>query len=171
MAEAPALTDDEIADPVEGAPPKTRLPKKKVLIIAGGALLLLLIASGIAAFLLLRQPKAGAPEPKTAESESVETFVDVPAMVVNLRSSDGAARLIKLHLMLVPATVEKGAMITTRLPLIIDRFQPFLRELRPEDLAGSAAVFRIKEELLVRANEVTGAGSVKDVLIQDLIQQ
>ena len=37
--------------------------------------------------------------------------------------------------------------------------------------AGSAAVFRIKEEMLVRATEVSGAGMVKDILIQDLVQQ
>lgn len=166
MAEAAAEIEGEVE------PAKSRRPGKKFVIIAGAALLLL-IAGGIAAYLLLRQPKAGAAaaETKAAESDIVETYVDVPAMVVNLRSADGAARLIKLHLMLVPATADKGPAITTRLPLIIDRFQPFLRELRPEDLAGSAAVFRIKEELLIRANSVTGAGTVKDVLIEDLIQQ
>ena len=57
------------------------------------------------------------------------------------------------------------------LPLILDAYQPFLRELRPEDLAGSAAVFRIKEEMLVRASQVAGAGTAKDILIQDLVQQ
>jgi flagellar FliL protein len=57
------------------------------------------------------------------------------------------------------------------LPLILDAYQPFLRELRPEDLAGSAAVFRVKEELLIRANQVAGDGTVKDILIEDLVQQ
>jgi hypothetical protein len=32
-------------------------------------------------------------------------------------------------------------------------------------------VFRIKEELLLRANEAAGKGKVKNVLIQDLIEQ
>jgi flagellar FliL protein len=53
--------------------------------------------------------------------------------------------------------------------------QPFLRELRPDDLAGSAAVFRIKEEMLSRTTQALGqalgAGAVRDVLIQDLVQQ
>ena len=60
--------------------------------------------------------------------------------------------------------------MTGRLPLVIDRFQPFLRELRPDDLSGSAASCRVKEELLVRSNQALGDGSVRDVLIQDLIQ-
>lgn len=54
---------------------------------------------------------------------------------------------------------------------MLDSFQPFLRELRPEDLSGSAAVFRIKEEMMVRATATLGAGQVKDILIQDLVQQ
>ena len=58
-----------------------------------------------------------------------------------------------------------------KLPLILDAYQPFLRELRPEDLAGSAAVFRLKEEMLVRTTRALGPGAVVDVLIQDLIQQ
>lgn len=144
--------------------------KKRLLIIVAAALFVL-VAGCSAAFVLLRSPKRAAAEPAVAESAAADTYIDVPTMVVNLRSADGAARLIKLHLMLVPATAEKGAALTARLPVIIDRFQPFLRELRPEDLAGSAAIFRIKEELLVRANDVTGPGSVKDILIQDLIQQ
>ena len=54
---------------------------------------------------------------------------------------------------------------------MLDAYQPFLRELRPEDLAGSAAIFRIKEAMLARANDVLGPDMVKDILIQDLIQQ
>ena len=49
--------------------------------------------------------------------------------------------------------------------------QPFLRALRPEDLSGSAAVVRLKEEMLIRAGEAFGRGRIRDILIQDLIQQ
>lgn len=168
MAENQAVVGDAEAAP-EASPPSG---KKKLLLIIGGVALLLLVAGGIAAYLVFSNPHAAkAQSVAAADTDAAETYVDVPSMVVNLRSTDGAARLIKLHLMLVPATAEKGPAVTARLPLIIDRFQPFLRELRPEDLAGSAAIFRIKEELLVRANDVTGAGTVKAILIQDLIQQ
>jgi flagellar FliL protein len=100
-----------------------------------------------------------------------DKFVDVPAMVVNLRNADGGSHFIKLHFMLVPGAKATPDGIKDKLPVLLDAYQPFLRELRPEDLAGSAAVFRIKEELLVRAADTIGAGQVKDVLIQDLIQQ
>jgi len=98
-------------------------------------------------------------------------FVDVPAMVVNLRSADGSARFLKVHFELVPGEAMTAEQITAKLPLLLDAYQPFLRELRPDDLAGSAAVYRVKEEMLVRAHATLGEGAVKDVLIQDLIQQ
>lgn len=160
------------ADPadVEVAVEAVKKPRvsKRVLIVAT-AVAIILIGAGLASFLLPRSPAKVAGH---GEAEvSAEAYVDVPPLVVNLRSADGNAHMLKLHVMLVPMSAEKSEAITARLPLIIDAFQPFLRELRPEDLAGSMAVFRIKEELLIRANTVTGGGSVRDVLVQDLIQQ
>jgi flagellar FliL protein len=148
---------------------------KRTLIIAAAALVLLLIGGGVAAYLLLGATPAAPAAAKAAEAKEGEgaaaAYVDVPAMVVNLRGSDGAARFLKLRFMLVPASPAAADAIKAKLPLVLDAYQPFLRELRPEDLAGAAAVFRIKEELVLRANAAVGAGSVKDVLIQDLIQQ
>ncbi len=151
----------------------TARPGRRFL-IAASAVLLVLIGVAVAALLLLTRgdappSKGKGPVEATAEEESV--FVEMPPLIVNLRSADGAPRLIKLTASLVPATAAGADRLKARMPVIIDRFQPFLRELRPEDLAGSAAVFRIKEELLLRANDAAGPGSVRDVLIQDLIQQ
>ncbi len=105
------------------------------------------------------------------EGEGKGKFVDVPTVSVNLRSPDGSARFLKLHLMLVPGPKTTDTALKDKLPVVLDAYQPFLRELRPEDLGGSAAVFRLKEELMVRATRVLGPGMVKEVLIQDLIQQ
>lgn len=167
---------NEIIEESERATPvvkKARLNKRFV-IIAGGIAALLLIA-GAVAFFLLRPASStkGAAAEATAESsdEDGATYIDAPAMVVNLRGADGTARFLKVRFTFVPVSEVKGALIKAKLPLIVDAFQPFLRELRPEDLAGSAAVFRIKEEMLVRATGAMGPGVVKDILIQDLIQQ
>ncbi|URD61379.1 flagellar basal body-associated FliL family protein [Sphingomonas sp. KRR8] len=143
--------------------------KSKLLIIAAAALLLLGGGGGAAWFFFLRAP-ASASHDQKAEPVTAEELVDVAEMTVNLRTSDGGAKTLRVHLMLVPGDKKKEE-ITAALPLVIDAFQPFLRELRPEDIAGSAATFRIKEEMLVRANAVLGPKSVRDVLIQDLVQQ
>jgi len=175
-----------VEEGAEGAKPATPKSKKKLIIIGAAAGVLLLGGGGGAAMML----SGGSAKAETAaeghgeaatesesgghgdtEGKSKEAFVDVPAMVVNLRSPDGASRFLKIHFMIVPGAKGTPETLKDKLPLILDAYQPFLRELRPEDLAGSAAVFRIKEEMLVRATEVAGPGMVKDILIQDLVQQ
>ncbi|MFA6123699.1 flagellar basal body-associated FliL family protein [Sphingomonas sp.] len=179
LSEPTDTLNEEGEDGAVVAPPKAG--KKKLLIIVAAAVLLLLAAGGGAFFFLggKGDPKAEAAKAETAKAETAKhgegseegaKFVDIPAMVVNIRSPDGAAHFLKVHVMLVPGTM-KEEEIKEGLPLVLDAYQPFLRELRPEDLAGSAAVFRVKEELLVRTVAALGEGSVKDVLIQDLVQQ
>ena len=144
------------------------------MIIVGAVVLLLVIGGGVAAMLLFKggakADHAAAPA-EESHGEEDATYIEAPAMVVNLRGADGTARFLKVRFTLVPVSAAKVEEIKARLPLIVDSFQPFLRELRPEDLAGSAAVFRVKEEMLVRANAALGPGEIKDILIQDLIQQ
>lgn len=178
------MSSSEIVE--EGAKAPAKKSKKKLLII-GAAAGVLLLGGGGGAFLMLGGSSAQAETAEDGghgeaaassegghgggEGEGAEAFVDVPPMVVNLRSPDGAARFLKVHFMLVPGPKGNAEVLKEKLPLILDAYQPFLRELRPEDLAGSAAVFRIKEELLVRATQTAGTGMVKDILIQDLVQQ
>lgn len=165
----------------------TAKPKSKMkLIVIGGAAAVTLLGGGGGAYLFLsggtsaeakatREAKALKEQVPGMHGEGAERddnkFVDVPAMVVNLRSPDGAVRFLKLHFMLVPGPNGDPDKLKDKLPLILDAYQPFLRELRPEDLAGSAAIFRVKEEMLIRANDTLGAGSVSDILIEDLVQQ
>lgn len=176
---------EEGAEAAKAAKPKS---KKKLIIIGAAAGVLLLGGGGGAAFMLSGgSAKAEAadsghakPEEKKAEggesggegeAGGKDAYVDVPAFMVNLRSPDGQARFLKLHFMIVPGDGVAPDTLKAKLPLVMDSFQPFLRELRPEDLAGSAAVFRIKEEMMVRATATLGDGQIKDILIQDLVQQ
>jgi len=168
------------------------LKNKKVMIGAGAAVLLLVGGGGAAMFMAggsetTTHEEAAGEDLETAEADEEEEeeeedsagegadgelpLVDVPPMVVNMRSPDGNNRYLKLRFMLEAKSAEKVEQVKSRLPAIIDAYQPFLRELRPEDVSGSAAVFRIKEEMLIRANQVAGKNMVRDVLIQDLIQQ
>ncbi len=178
----------------EGEAPKGKLAflKNRKIVIGGAAALLLLGGGGGAAMMLMggdgkaahgdeaasgehgdeAEEEASAEEEGGGEGKEGELpLVDVPAMVVNMRSADGTSRYLKLRFMLEAKSAAKVDPLKAKLPAIIDAYQPFLRELRPEDVSGSAAVFRIKEEMLIRASEVAGKGMVKDVLIQDLVQQ
>ncbi|WP_277969563.1 flagellar basal body-associated FliL family protein [Sphingomonas echinoides] len=162
----------EIIDADVVVPPAKRPRFSKRLMIIAAAVILLLVVGGGGTLYLMTRSAAAPGEPVAEAHDGAEvTYIDAPAMVVNLRGADGAARFLKIRFTLVPVSESKGEEIKAKLPLIVDAFQPFLRELRPEDLAGSAAVFRIKEEMLVRATAALGPGKLKDILIQDLVQQ
>lgn len=153
---------------------------KAALIVIAAAATLLLGGGGGGAYVMLGTALASG---HSADVASVETapfehgegaeaaLVDVPAMVVTLRAPGGDRRYLNIHVMLAPRTAAAGAAVKSRLPAIIGAYRPFLRALRPDDLAGAAAVFRIKAALLTRADAVMGQGEVEDVLIQDLVQQ
>jgi len=141
--------------------PRRRWSGKRI--VAASAAVLLL-SGGIYAASLYSQPAAVAP---------VDTphYVEVPDMMVNLRTPTGERRYLKVRVTLEAASADDATAIEARLPAVIDGFQSFLRELRPEDLAGSAGTFRIKEELMIRVNRAAEPGRASDVLVQELIQQ
>lgn len=146
--------------------------RRKLLIVASGASMLLAAAGG-GAWWFLRDEGGGheaAPPSASADTDS-SSYIEVPPVIVNLRSGDGQARFLKLRFIIVAADAGRVDSIKDRLPVVLDGLQPFLRELRPDDLNGSAAVFRIKEEMMARITQALGGGMVRDVLIQDLVQQ
>lgn len=182
------IGDDTDGNAGEGdavaAATKPKRGKKKMIVIAAVGGVLLLGGGGAGYMMLGGKPAAAAHDGAAAETETADSEgsgegggheaaapLDVPPMLVNLRSADGAPHFLKVHVMLVPGAKSNVEALKTDLPVLLDAYQPFLRELRPEDLSGSAAVFRIKEELLIRARTTIGADKVKDVLVQDLVQQ
>ncbi len=57
------------------------------------------------------------------------------------------------------------------MPRVIDHFQVFLRELRVDDLSGSAGIYRIKEELLRRVSVAVYPVEIRDVLFKEMLIQ
>lgn len=103
-------------------------------------------------------------------TQSGETaYVKLPDMFVNLASSSGRARFLKLGVTLEVKGEERAASIKKRMPRIIDSFQVYLRELRIEDLNGSTGMFMLKEELLRRVNTELAPDRVEDVLFEEMM--
>lgn len=176
------MSNDRADDvPVDEAGAKKKGGKGRLIAIAVLAVGLLAGAGGVYWF---TQRSAGHAGEKVAEAPAEEggeggeaskadpsaSYIEVPPMMVNLRGGGAQAKFVKVRFIVVAADGKTDA-VKARLPVILDALQPFLRELRPDDLNGSAAVFRIKEEMLRRCTEALGKGMVRDVLIQDLIQQ
>jgi flagellar FliL protein len=100
-------------------------------------------------------------------------FVEVPDILVNIAVTDSKPGFLKLSvsLELEGGGEEAKAAIEPVMPRIVDQLQTYLRELRVEDLTGSAAVFRLKEEILRRINLAVEPMRVKDVLFREMIIQ
>ena len=170
MAE-PALDQeaDDLLDPQESTDVAAK--RKRLKIIAAVVAVLLLIAGGLGYYFLVMEHGDGKQEAAEDKAAEAAIYVPAPEMIVNLRTPDGQSAFLKINFAIAAHDEAAGEMLQERMPEIRDALQPFLRELRPEDLAGSAGVFRIKEEMTRRVKNRVGPDMVDDILIQDLIQQ
>ncbi|MBY0406892.1 MAG: flagellar basal body-associated FliL family protein, partial [Rickettsiales bacterium] len=79
------------------------------------------------------------------------------------------ATFLKTTVILEVAHKGDISKIESNLPRLIDGVNTYLRELRPSDLAGSAGIQRLREEILVRANKSLGDVKINDVLFKEII--
>jgi len=169
-----AVTQDLGDMEIEATPRGGLNGKKLVLFII---LPILLIFGGLAGayFTGLLDPLLGHAE--VAEEEHQEpapmtVFYDLPQMLVNLNTGGGRKNnYLKISISLELTSQEAGVELEALLPRVVDNFQVYLRELRVEDLRGSAGVQRLREELLMRVNAAVHPIEVRDVLFKEMLVQ
>ena len=113
------------------------------------------------------------------ESPRPPAFFDMPEIVTNLNAPGRRPVFVKLRSKLEITRAEDAAAIQQAMPRLLDLFQTYLRETRPEELRGSAGTHRLREELVARANIAVAppAGStqpaprVTDVLFTEILIQ
>ena len=98
-------------------------------------------------------------------------FYELPDMVVNLNSGNRRQNFLKLSVSLELASEKDVATVEQVLPRIVDNFQIYLRELRIEDLRGSAGLYRLREELLRRVSAAAAPAEIRDVLFREMLVQ
>lgn len=98
-------------------------------------------------------------------------YYDLPDIIVNLSDSGSRQRFLKLSISLELPRVEDEAGIQAIMPRISDQFQTYLRELRVDDLRGSAGVYRLRQELLGRVRQAAKPVIVRDVLFREILVQ
>ncbi|KAA5611149.1 flagellar basal body protein FliL [Rhodovastum atsumiense] len=107
-----------------------------------------------------------------AGTKDLPVFVELPEMISNLNVMPGRrASFVKLRARLELARAEDGATVTAVMPRLLDLFQTYLREMRPEELRGSMGTWRLREELIARANLAVAPARVTDVLFTELLVQ
>ena len=98
-------------------------------------------------------------------------FYELPDMVVNLNSGRRRQNFLKLSVSLELSSEQDVATVERVLPRIVDNFQIYLRELRIEDLRGSAGLYRLREELLRRVSAAAAPAEIRDVLFREMLVQ
>lgn len=187
MAKAKKLEEEKPQDAADGEPAEAAEPKKgfvkkllgnrKLLIISAAGLLVLLLGAGAGLYFFVFSAPKGGEGAQTANAEPVPVtppqvaFYDVPDIIVNIQSADGSPAYLKLSTSLELNNEEEKAGLAALMPRIVDQFQGYLRELRIDDLKGSAGVVRLKEELLRRINVAAAPYRVRDVLLKEMIVQ
>lgn len=108
---------------------------------------------------------------KISEGPDGVTFYTMPDMVMNIQTDNGRPAYLKLKLTLEMQDAEVASHLQEEMPRMKDMFQGFLRELRPEDLAGSSGSFQLRAEILRRVNLIAAPGKVDAVLIEEMLVQ
>lgn len=157
---------------------KKKLSGKKIVLFF--VLPVLLLGGGGAGLLMSGIFSGGTPEKKVAEQAADPSdpmaapktiFFELPELLVNLNSSGRRPNFLKMKVSLELTNELDVSRVREFSPRIIDKFQVYLRELRVEDLRGSAGIYRLREELLARANTAVRPTKVKDVLFRDMLVQ
>jgi flagellar FliL protein len=164
----PAKTEDAATTP-EPAPSGG---KRRLILIAVPVALVGIGAglwfTGVAPRLLghhAAEPAADAARPQAA------IYVDLPEMVANLNSNPHRPSYVKLQARLEVTKQEDVERVKAAMPRLQDLFQTYLREMRPEELRGSAGTYRLREELLGRANLAAAPARITDVLFTQMLIQ
>jgi len=152
--------------------------KKKLILIAVPVLLIGVVAglwfSGILPGMLgmgghpPAQHAEAAPQPEPVRPRAL---FDMPEIIANLNAPGRRAVFVKLRSKLELPRQEDAAAIQAAMPRLMDLFQTYLREMRPDELRGSAGTHRLREELIARANIVAAPARVSDVLFVEILVQ
>ena len=171
------LDDEGDADEEDGSPSETG-GKNKLLIVV--ALVIFLVVGGVAGayFTGLLDPiiamivgeEIVEGDDEITSSENV-VFYDVGELLVNLNTGGRKSSFLKIRMSLELEDPNDIQRIESIMPRIIDNFQTYLRELRIEDLKGSAGMYRLREELLARASAAAAPVKVSDVLFKEMLVQ
>lgn len=159
--------------------PRRKLSGKKIvlfivlpllIVVGGGAAVYF---SGLLDGLLGKAPveEGAVEEPELPAYKGPPIFLPMTEILVNLNTQDRKPVFLKLNMTLELSRPEDQAALELVMPRIVDTFQVYLRELRMDDLRGSAGLYRLREELLMRVNAAAHPVRIKDVLINEFLVQ
>jgi flagellar FliL protein len=98
-------------------------------------------------------------------------YTDVPEIITNLDTGGRRQSYVKLKARLELAKIGDQAIVAAAMPRILDIFQTYLREMHPDELRGSSGTYRLREEMIARANLAAQPARIVDILFEELLVQ
>jgi len=147
--------------------------KAKLFIIIGAVLFILIGAgagvyfSGILDEFLGLEDEAG----EDAGPKQGDVFYPLEEITLNLNAGTKKSRFLKVGLTIVLANSGDVAGVEALVPRITDYVSAYLRELRPEELSGSANFYRVREALIYRVRLAVSPIEVTNVLFNSVLVQ
>jgi flagellar FliL protein len=166
----PTEADGAAAD---GDAPAKKGAGKKLVLLAAPVLLAAIGAglwfSGVLPGLLGMAAEPG--ERAAAPAPIVPAFYEMPEIVANLNAPGRRPSYMKLRAKLEIADSRDLEHVRNAQPRLLDLFNTYMREIRPEELRGSAGTHRLREELIARANIAVAPARVSDILFTEILVQ
>lgn len=97
------------------------------------------------------------------------TFLTLPDIIADIQSDNGRPTHLKLTLTFEVESPAIAQHIQAESPRVNDMLQTFLRELRPDDLAGSAGSYQLRQEIQRRVNLLIAPEQVNAVLVEEML--
>ena len=148
---------------------------RRKLILLAVPLLLAVIGAGLWFSGILPRLLGGDHEAPAAAAKAAEmvapVYTDVPEIITNLDTGGRRQSYVKLKARLELAKAGDQAVIAAAMPRILDVFQTYLREMHPDELRGSSGTYRLREEMIARANLVAQPARIVDILFEELLVQ
>jgi flagellar protein FliL len=159
--------------------------KRKLLIIIAVVAVLALVGAGVMFSGILGGKKGEEKDTEPTEEQSAEAgdpnapaagpakpvYYELPEFLVNLTSTTNKPSFLKMSVTLELRDAKAVEVVEANKPRIMDAFNTYLREVRAQDMAGSAGIFRLRGELMARINRTVEEGLVKDILFSEIIIQ
>ncbi len=172
MATVQTMDADQGADEnVAPSVPKPHKNRKKKLVIGGMVALLAFGGLGVAYATGLIGTLKGSATASQGSGPTVPGSVDIPELVANLNAGPRRTSFVRLKARLELSSKSDEAAVQALQPRMQDLFQTYLRDMRPDELRGSAGTYRLREELIARANIAVAPARVTEILFIELLVQ
>lgn len=132
------------------------------------AILLVLIILGLTVYHFTRDKNNAI----SSSSQDVTMFVPIDEITVNLKNtSESNGGWLRIKVTLEVNGKSNYDIVSKMTPKVIDIFQAYLKELRRSDLDGSFGIYKIKDEMMMRINNVLYPAKIDNILFQEILIQ